>query len=259
MIDPRVSEWIKGKLSQGYPAQQLHDYLINKGYPLNDISEVFENINKPAAAESPEQDSSHFNAVFFASIAILCFVICVGIFIFISLKPDLLDILPLPDKYPTYSKEELSSMGGSFVNRNEIGGEDLRIYSTMDISRPLNSSVDDDGLFTAEFSDESVQFVPVVDSNNQAKGSGISLPEYDNSIIIDAHSSGLVIIFSYQGILMMEPVEAKRRIEIIENMPCFQELVTYIRKELPDKQLTDFLDYPLDNCIEKIRDKIKAS
>jgi len=72
-----------------------------------------------------------------------------------------------------------------YVNRSEIGGDGLIVVSVW---KP-NATVMPDGSFTTEVSTIGAQLIMLLDKDNKARATAISLPEDTFPLVFDAKST----------------------------------------------------------------------
>jgi hypothetical protein len=140
------------------------------------------------------------------------------------------------------------------VHRTEVGGEGLNVVSLWD-NRPV-SWVAEDGSFTTVISNQRPQKISLVDNKKQTRGLVISLPRYDGTMLIDAHSTAIAVLFHESG-SFGQSQEVENFCRLLAHKKSFQDLVAFLKNKLPLaslEELTRDEEYAclLDKCNSEI-------
>ena len=148
------------------------------------------------------------------------------------------------------SPDTTSQSSDKLVLRNEVGcsGNNLFVLSTVSGQVPVDAV----GNYKAEFSKEGAQLVFLTNGENKVCASATSLPEYNGKVNFDAKSTAETLVFQTIGILSTDPNEAKERLVMIEQLPSFSDLNSYIKTNLPKQDMASLQADPnFDNLLQK--------
>jgi len=127
------------------------------------------------------------------------------------------------------------------INISEVGGTGLHIMTPEQDTTPVSN----DGRFTTTVSNSRVQLLWAVDSSNQARAIGISLPTSEGSsttiLQVDAESTALAMVLMTPGILAVLPNEVNDRLNEIRSLPSYPALVEVIRTKLRSMTLAELV------------------
>jgi hypothetical protein len=143
----------------------------------------------------------------------------------------------------------INPYNASLVNLSEIGctGSDFTV-----ISGSGDFAIDKDGNYSAEF---------ITDKQNKICASAISLPKDDGKVYFDAKSTTKTMIFQTIGILTIDPIEAERKLSMIENLNSFSAFYSYTKNNLHKQDLGSMnadstFEKLLTQCIKEASDKL---
>lgn len=167
----------------------------------------------------------------------------------------------IPDQNPESENMNFDPAGSVersvSINTSEIGGEGLTLVSARSADAPiLNES------FMTSVSKDGTQLLTVIDSQEKLRGLTLSTPlKSDFEVMkIDAQSTALTLVFISPGILSVDPLEASKAIDEIQNLTSFSPLKKFIRNNLQSKSLneiveTDVYNTLLTDCVEEYNNK----
>ena len=146
----------------------------------------------------------------------------------------------------------LQESNGS-LNKNEVGGESLKVSTIYRESAPVDSS----GNFKTLASSQGAQLILTTDSKSHLRAMAISIPNFNfDNLIIDATSTGVALVFMTPGICTADPTKAINRIQQIKSLASFASLLSFLQGYLPTVALSDLISQDsfnnlLETCIRE--------
>ncbi|MCX5713101.1 MAG: hypothetical protein NTY47_08640 [Candidatus Omnitrophica bacterium] len=155
------------------------------------------------------------------------------------------------------------------VNLSEIGGNGLRVVSTW-ADKPY-SPLDENGGFITEINNQRPQKISITDEFHKVRALAVALPGYSDNIVFDARSTAMAVLLQDSSVFSSnESVIVLSK--AMDKSASFQNLVAYLRKNLPKMSLNSLLHYDeyvalVENCERdifgqdqvKIRDSLQAA
>ncbi|MCX5696829.1 MAG: hypothetical protein NTU54_02460 [Candidatus Omnitrophica bacterium] len=166
----------------------------------------------------------------------------------------------LRDRAAADNALRLIKAGGS-VNIRDIGGNGLYIFSLWDNNK--GSPVSGEGDFVTTISDHGPQKLAVKDDRKTTRALMIVLPGGPRSLTFDAKSTAAAILFQDPG-SMESPSRVEAAFRKMEGSRSFQDLVGFLKKNLPQRSLEELMDDPgcsalLEKCNAEIFGEDKAA
>lgn len=139
-----------------------------------------------------------------------------------------------------------------YVDRNEIGGEGLKVISFF----KLEAEVSSDGSFVTQTSTVGAQMVFVNDKDSKVRATAIALPEDTQPLVFDAASTAKAALW-VGGSLKQE--DAESRLNSIEKLSCYPSLYAYLKANLKQKSYSEINNFSnsdyislVTNCTQEI-------
>jgi hypothetical protein len=251
MINQNLVNYIKSQLAKKVSVEKIKKDLLDVGWLETDIDQAINMV----ISQNNVSDSSSYNKPIKKNSLILWILI---VLIILGVGGTLIYL----NFFRKSTTKKVSSPISGLVNKNEIGckGTDIFVISAQSGQSPI----DNNGNYTATFSSEAAQLVMLINNQEELCATAISLPKYQNKVSFDAKSTAKTYVFQSIGILETEPVEAERRLGIIENLSTFSAFYTYIKNNLPNSNLNNFQNDQtfstlLEACIKEMAQKLGNS
>jgi hypothetical protein len=131
------------------------------------------------------------------------------------------------------------------VDRSQIGGSGLAVQSLFDPDVLLNEAA-----ARVKVAGDVPQLLVVTDSAGKVRVAGVTNPQQGNSVLLNATSTAVALVFVTIGILSNVPSEAAQRTQQIQGLGSFSSIVTYLTNNLFNTSLQDIRNLPaLNNLI----------
>jgi hypothetical protein len=166
---------------------------------------------------------------------------------------------PPGDTLPTAPDTTPAAPSGTVVgtvNKKEIGGAGLKIFSASDTS--VSGQVQD-STFQTVVADSSAQLVFALDEGEALRGLALTIPDSSGAagngsqgqLRVDAESTAMSLLFLTPGILATTPDVAEERASELRSYSCFQPLVDHLRSALPTRSLNSLTaeDHALEDLL----------
>ncbi len=125
------------------------------------------------------------------------------------------------------------------VNIKDIGGNGLYVFSLWDNNK--GSLVSGEGAFVTTISDSGPQKLAVKDDRKMTRALMIVVPGDAQRLTFDAKSTAAAILFQDPG-SMQSSLRVETAFRRMDNSKSFQELVTFLKKNLPQRPLEELMD-----------------
>jgi hypothetical protein len=138
---------------------------------------------------------------------------------------------------PPEQQNQIQEISGT-INANEIGGSNLTIWSAF----KQNSFVSNQQ-YTTKVSKMGTQLLFVTDGNHQLRGLTLSKLNNQQPLLLncDAISTAYSLLFLSPGIATINSDSTNARMNRFSSLTTFQNLVIYLRNNLPSSSLTNLI------------------